>query len=300
MVYMKPKKNKKLKILKIFLITTLVFLLLLLGAYLFMISPRLGRGGEILKKFSAVKIAHRGLHDNKELDPTKRVVENTIKSFQDAQNNKYGIELDVQITKDNKVVVAHDYDTKRLTGIDKLIVDSNFDDIKNLKLLDTDQTIPLFSDVLNVISLQTPLLVEIKVEKDKDLENTVKLVNDILKEEQKKNRLFVIQAFNPKVLSWFAKNNSDIIRGQLSANFAKQETPSGQSKMIDYLLSNLMANFMSRPDFIAYNSNLPETASYKVFRFLYRGYSAAWTIRNADEEKNAKDKGYDILIVEKY
>ena len=45
---------------------------------------------------------------------------------------KYIIELDVHLTKDNIVVVFHDNNLKRLTGINKNIKDLTYDEIKNI------------------------------------------------------------------------------------------------------------------------------------------------------------------------
>ena len=61
--------------------------------------------------------AHRGLHDNRSKAP-----ENSLEAFRLAVVNGYGIELDVQITKDLVPVVFHDYDLKRTCGVDKRFV----------------------------------------------------------------------------------------------------------------------------------------------------------------------------------
>ena len=64
------------------------------------------------------KIAHRGMFDN------KKIPENSIKAFKKALKYNYSIELDVQLTKDNILVVFHDENLKRMTNIDKLLKDT--------------------------------------------------------------------------------------------------------------------------------------------------------------------------------
>lgn len=53
--------------------------------------------------------AHRGLHDGEAGIP-----ENTMAAFRRAVDAGFGIELDVQLTKDEEVVVFHDFDLKRV------------------------------------------------------------------------------------------------------------------------------------------------------------------------------------------
>ena len=59
-------------------------------------------------------IAHRGLHNN-------YIVENTLLAFLKAVEKDYAVELDIRLLKDGTVVVYHDINLKRLTGINKLI-----------------------------------------------------------------------------------------------------------------------------------------------------------------------------------
>ena len=70
-----------------------------------------------------IKILHRG--------DTKKYLENTIESIASAINNQnyQGIEIDIQLTKDNKWIIFHDINLKRLTGIDKNINDINYKDL---------------------------------------------------------------------------------------------------------------------------------------------------------------------------
>ena len=78
-------------------------------------------------------IAHRGVFDN------KSVPENSMLSFKNAIKYNYPIELDVQLTKDNKLVVFHDDNLLRMTGYDKLLQEANYSEISNLKLLNINE-----------------------------------------------------------------------------------------------------------------------------------------------------------------
>ena len=75
----------------------------------------------------ALIIAHRGLSGIE--------VENTCASFSLAASKSYfGIETDVHVTKDNKFIICHDDSTKRLSGIDKIIENSTYDEIRSLPI----------------------------------------------------------------------------------------------------------------------------------------------------------------------
>lgn len=52
----------------------------------------------------------------------------------------YGIETDIHLTKDGKFIVCHDDNIKRVTGIDMVIEDNNFDELRKYHLLDFDGT----------------------------------------------------------------------------------------------------------------------------------------------------------------
>lgn len=59
------------------------------------------------------RYAHRGLHDG-----NRKVAENGMEAFRRAVEGGYGIELDVQLTRDGKLAVFHDRNLKRVCGVD--------------------------------------------------------------------------------------------------------------------------------------------------------------------------------------
>ena len=132
-------------------------------------------------------IAHRGMHNIKIGIP-----ENSLKAFEKAIECKYLIELDLHILKDGSVVVFHDDNLKRMTGIDKKIADTTYDEIKNLKLQSTNNYIPLFKEVLKLISGRVPIIIELKYDTKVGLLETETM--NILKDYKGK---YVVKSFNP-------------------------------------------------------------------------------------------------------
>ena len=84
-----------------------------------------------INKKNVKLIAHRGVSAIEQ--------ENTIASFLLASYKTYfGIETDVHVTKDNKFIICHDDNIKRVTGIDKIIENSTFDELKRIRVFDKD------------------------------------------------------------------------------------------------------------------------------------------------------------------
>ena len=75
-----------------------------------------------------------------------------------------GIELDIQVTKDHRVIVFHDPDSKRVTGVDKVVKNSNYSDLLSLNvgLRSFNASIPLLSEVLEKMPANKIIQIEIK------------------------------------------------------------------------------------------------------------------------------------------
>ena len=132
--------------------------------------------------------AHRGLFDN------KKIVENTISAFKKALLDNLNIELDIRVTKDNKIIVFHDDNIKRLTGIDRLVKEMTYNELSNVKLLNTTDKIPLLEDVLKLVNDRVTLLIELK---ENFSNNALKELNKLLLDY---NGKVLLQSFNPVII----------------------------------------------------------------------------------------------------
>ena len=108
------------------------------------------------QKGELVKIGHRGAPA---LTP-----ENTIASFTKAvETGMNGVELDVQYSADKQLVVFHDWELKTFNSSDKIIEKIPYSEIEKISLNDNENNkIPLFREVLNVLSKKCIIVVEIK------------------------------------------------------------------------------------------------------------------------------------------
>ena len=103
-------------------------------------------------------IAHRGY--------VAKGVENSIEALEGAAEvGADYVEFDIILTKDNKFVVMHDYNLKRLTGLNKRVQDMNFDEVVGLTIKQGDYTskIPSLEEFVNKAKeLNMNLVIELK------------------------------------------------------------------------------------------------------------------------------------------
>lgn len=268
----------------IFILLTILLLLILL--YLFSIRPYTKRSLQ-LKPFQQTYIAHRGYFDNNLSCP-----ENSLPAFQRAVTVDYGIELDVQLTKDNQLVVFHDDSLEHMCKIPKRLSACTYAELSSYGLLGTNHTIPLLTEVLKLVAGKVPLIIEIKP-KGRCIE-TARQLSEVMKTYAGS---YCIQSFHPLVLRWYVKHAPEVLRGILSTNFKKNKLQ--QDPITSFLLTNLLFNWFCKPDFIAYNHNYADEFSYRLCKKLYDIPSAAWTIRNQQELNNARNT-FSIFIFDDF
>lgn len=130
---------------------TVVFLVLQSGISAFELAT--------LKVNDQIKlIAHRG--------DVSKGVENSLEALKAAAKEKAAYaEMDILLTKDHQFVVMHDYNLKRLAGVDKDVKDMTLAEVQGLKIQQDGHTshIPSFEEyVKRAKELNMKLLVELK------------------------------------------------------------------------------------------------------------------------------------------
>ena len=233
--------------------------------------------------FDRTLYAHRGLHDN-----AGGVPENSLAAFAAAVKAGYGVELDVQLTADRQVVVFHDNDLRRMCGIDKRIDECTYAELKELRLLGSDQRIPLLSDVLEVLDGAT-LMCEFKAMRRYTDISSCQLTLPLL--DTYKGAV-CIESFNPLMLRWFRKHAPQYVRGILSKRFDKEET----APHLRLPLASLWMNFLCRPDFIAYQHTDHRQPFFRLCR-LFRPMTVAWTVKSPAQQ-TAAERYFDTVIFE--
>ena len=116
------------------LVALVIMLLIIIAAviYISLIMPRAIDGADM--DLLCCDYAHRGLWNEK-------VPENSLAAFELAVRAGYGIELDIQLTRDGRIVVFHDVTLRRMCGVDRRLCDLTLAELKTLRLLGTNQQI---------------------------------------------------------------------------------------------------------------------------------------------------------------
>lgn len=216
-------------------------------------------------------IAHRGVHNNQEIP------ENSIKAFKRALDLNYPIELDVQLTKDNILVVFHDFNLTRMTNRTEYIQDMSYDELKKLTLLETREKIPTLSEVLQLVDGKVLLDIEIK-NTERIAETCDSLVNEL---DEYKN--FIIKSFNPKIVRYLKNNYPNIEVGLLI-------TDKTNNKLYDLILNSKFAIRYAKPDFLAISKALLTNRKFKQLRKELP--TLIWTINSKEEIDNTSNLIY--------
>lgn len=138
-------------------------------------------------------IAHRGY--------IAKGVENSIEALEGAAEvGADYVEFDIILTKDNKFVVMHDYNLKRLAGLNKRVQDMNFDEVVGLTIKQGDFTskIPSLEEFVNKAKeLNMKLVIELKPH-GAEPSNYIDILIDEIKRLKLENYKFM--SLNSKVM----------------------------------------------------------------------------------------------------
>ena len=223
-------------------------------------------------------LAHRGYFN--EVNP-----ENSIGAFKEAVRNGFAIELDIQLSKDDEVVVFHDSTLNRLCGINAKVKDYNVSDLKTFKLSNSDWTITTLKEVLEVVDGKVPLIIEIKNNgKPGILE---RLTYEILSNYHGE---YVVQSFNPFSMMWFVNHAPHIIRGQLAREH-DDKILQIQFQDFSYATSCLISQL--KQTLVNFDIH------YDNFRARYlhkRMYKIGYTARSIEEYKEAMTRFDNVIF----
>lgn len=263
------------------MMSLLLIFLAVIAVYLFLTAPCLKKTDDSLLR--GWLYAHRGLHDG-----NVRVPENSMEAFRLAVENGYGMELDVQLTKDGQLVVHHDGSLKRVCGVDKNLRDVEY---AALPLLPDGSKIPLLREVLALVNGRAPIIVEVK--HYGGAAKVAAAAHEVLKTYA---GAYCVESFDPTAMHWYRKNAPHIIRGQLASG------GEWDKKALNYpsyfALKHLLINVLSRPHFVAYSVPEDKHLSMWMMKHVFRPHLACWTVREQNVLDYARKEGYEYPIFE--
>jgi glycerophosphoryl diester phosphodiesterase len=213
--------------------------------------------------------AHRGLHFG------SAVPENTLAAFRAAIDFAAGIECDLRLTADDRLIVFHDADTCRLCASPLKIGRSRWSDLAGLRV--GGEPIPSIDHLLTLVGGQVPLLLEAKV--DNDVRRWVPSLQRALAGYRGR---FGVMSFDPRLLRLARRGLPGVRRGLLVK--ARQSS-----------FERLVNMRIAAPDFVGVEAPALGMRWIADARRSMPVY--AWTIRTAAERAQAEVQA-DALIWE--
>ena len=184
------------------------------------------------------------------------------------------------------MAVIHDSSLKRTAGADVRIEDLTLEELEHYRLGGTEEKIPLFRDVLNLFAGKAPLIVELKCERNVDA-----LCAAACEMLDTYDGPYCMESFDPRCVNWLKKHRPEIIRGQLAENFMKDKSLKAPW-LLKLMISCHMANFLTQPDFIAYQYADRDTFGTDLCRKLWKVQGVSWTIRTKEDFDTAVGEGW--------
>lgn len=222
--------------------------------------------------------AHRGLHG-------PGAPENSREAFRRAADRGFGVELDVHLLADGSLAVMHDSALRRTTGDAGEIEDLTTAQLAEHTLLGSSETIPTLDEVLAILENRSPLIVELKTRGN----NGAALCAAVCRKLDAWQGVWCIESFDPRVVYWLRRNRPDVVRGQLSCDFIRERA--GLALPTAFVLTHLMSNLLTRPDFVAYQFSDRHGLANRVCRNLWHVKGASWTLRTKADLDTARAEG---------
>ncbi len=241
------------------------------------------------REFLEIPLAHRGLHDSSRSRP-----ENSRSAVLAAIRSGYGIEIDVQPSSDGEAIVFHDRALSRLTGRAGLTCETSTDSLVETRLLDSNETIPRLSDILELVAGRAPILIEIK-----DIDEMFNPIDGRLESAvchlvTKYAGPVALMSFHPESVARCASLAPDIPRGLVTCSFCGNDWPGvSQGRLTE--LGSLSSLDRTGASFVSHDWRDLETVKLKPVR--QRGIDIiCWTVRSPDEEAVARRNAVNITF----
>jgi len=231
---------------------------------------------------TARPIAHRGQWTEGPERP-----ENSLAAFDEAAKNGFAIELDVQRSRDGRTVIMHDEELEGMTGEPGTVSELTLAELRERRLLGGDESIPTLEEALALVDGRVPVFVEIKNAGD-----VGPLEDDVAKQLSAYDGDAAVMSFNPFSLARVSAAAPEIMRGQLSSAFEGEDLAFYEV----FLLRNLLMNWKSRPDFIAYD--LTELPSLRTTLQTWRSRPLLGWTAETEAERLAAEKLVDAVIAD--
>jgi glycerophosphoryl diester phosphodiesterase len=240
-------------------------------------------------RFLTLPIAHRALHD-----VTAGRPENSLAAIRAARDSGYGIEIDVQLSRDGCAMVFHDYDLARLTGEQGALGQRSAAELGEILLKGGNEPIPTLAQVVKTVAGRVPLLVEIKDQDGAMGADTGPLEQAVTADLHGYDGELAVMSFNPNAVATMQDLAPAIPRGLITDAYRAQDWPLLPGKTRDRLRA--IPDFDAvGASFISHNARDLDRA--RVGALKARGVPIlCWTIRSQVAEDQARQTADNITF----
>ncbi|HEX8064445.1 MAG TPA: glycerophosphodiester phosphodiesterase family protein [Allosphingosinicella sp.] len=229
-----------------------------------------------LERLGAVPFAHRGLHGGGR-------VENSGSAIAAAVAGGFGVELDVQLSRDGEAMVFHDYELERLTVGQGAVAARTAAELQAMAFNGGVGAMPRLAEALAMIGGRAPLLIEVKSPDRR----VGRLCAAVARAVDGYEGPFGVMSFNPEVGAWFSGHAPHRLRGLVV-------TESGR-RGLRGRVERPLALWRAQADFLAYDiRDLPSRFAASARR---RGLPVfTWTVRSEGDRARASANADQVIF----
>lgn len=239
--------------------------------------------------FLTIPLAHRAYHDRSQRRP-----ENSPGAVQAALEAGYGIEIDLQLSRDGVAMVFHDEWMDRLTDASGFVKDYTAAELGTIKLRDSDDTIPTLTAILAQIAGRVPLLIEIKDQTDAMSQTDGRLEAATAAALAGYNGPVAVMSFNPHAIARMALLAPKIPRGLTTSAYDPTDWAPLSPATCDHLRT-IPDYDRTESSFISHEA--ADLSRPRVAELRAEGAAIlCWTIRSPTAEAQARKIAQNITF----
>ena len=220
-------------------------------------------------------IAHRGLSGLERENTCPAFVAAGVKSY-------YGIESDVHVTRDGKYIIVHDDDLKRIAGLDMSVEGSTFDELRAVRLKDTDGAseradlfLPTLDEYLTICKKYEKVAV-LELKNHMAEEHVIGIVKRVVSQEYLEKTVFIS----------FSGENLVIL---------KKQYPSACAQFLSRDTSEDAIRFMVEHDLEADYDHKSVTKEFVDTMHAHGTRVNVWTVNTLENAEKMKELGVDMI-----
>jgi len=227
---------------------------------------------------TARPVAHRGLHDAR-----AGVIENTPSAFAAAIAAGYGIECDVQASRDGEAIVHHDFALGRLTEGSGPLAALTAAELKIVAFRDTADRMLTLGELCELVGGRVPVLVEIKSRFDGDLMLTRRVAEVLTGYAGPAAAM----SFDPAPVALLRATAPQLTRGIVAERHYAHPEWTALPKLRKWQLAHLAHAARTRPHFVAWAVKDLPAATPWIARHVFGLPLLTWTVRSEEDRRRA-------------